>query len=204
MADVSELHPDQQLTYAIGSIIRDDNFAEGEAKSVFTALAAPSPAAVLAPRDFARILEGCRDMVRASALPEFPRDLALEVLAVTSKAHQLRNKLTHDRWIHLPTREEAVWLGQNRTKGPGGPVPTSGTLQDFIGCSSALNRAGWRLRALWLILPAWLGNRDALEDIEDSRPWWTSVAMDRFIVSPQLGRVEVELVESPEPPRLGA
>jgi len=200
MPDLTELEPEDRLTHAIGSIIRNDNFAEGEARAVFWALAAPGLGGAAIPRDFARILDGCREMVKAANLPEFPLTVTLNVLNETGAAHRLRNLLTHDRWIHAPSKMQETWHSPRVESAPKGPRPTARTLAEFVACSSALNRTGWQLRALWLILPAWLGNRDELEHIDNQRAWWTSVAQGSFSVPEGPGALEVTLISSPEPP----
>ena len=203
MLNISDLEPEDRLTHALGSIIRNDNFAEGEARAVFLALAAPGFGGAVIPRDFARILDGCRDMVKVSNLPEFPREVSLKVLNETGVAHRFRNVLTHDRWIHAPEKKRDTWHSPRIESVPKGPRPTARTLAEFIAGSAALNRAGWQLRALWLILPAWLGNHDELEHIGDQRSWWTSVARGSFSALAGQGALNVTLVPSPEPPTLG-
>jgi hypothetical protein len=199
MLDIIELEPEDRLTHAIGSIIRNDNFAEGEARAVFSALSAPGLGGAVIPRDFARILDGCREMVKASSLPEFPRRVSFKVLDETGAAHRLRNALTHDRWIHTPGKRLDTWQSPRVESALKGPRPTARTLAEFVAGSTALNRAGWQLRALWLILPAWLGNHDELEHIVNQRTWWTSVALGSFSVPAGPGTLDVTLIPSPEP-----
>lgn len=197
MLDLDELEPEDRLNHAIGSIIRNDNFAEGEARAVFGALAAPGLGRAAIPRDFAHVLDGCRQMVRGSNLPEFPRGIALEILNEAGDAHRQRNVLTHDRWIHTARKGQDTWHSPRVQSAPKGPRPTARTLAEFIACSVAVNRAGWRLRALWILLPAWLGNGDDLEGIEDQRPLWTSVAQGSFSVPEGPGALNATLIRNP-------
>lgn len=60
-----------------------------------------------------------------------------------------------------------------------------------------------QLRALWILLAAWLGIHDELEHIEDQRAWWTSVAQESFSVPEGQGTLDVTLIPSPEPRALG-
>ena len=126
MPDLAELEPEERLTHAIGSIIRNDNFAEGEARAVFWALAAPGLGGAAIPRDFARVLDGCREMVKAANLPEFPLEVALNVLTETGAAHRLRNLLTHDRWIHAPSKKQETWHSPRVESAPNGRVQPRG------------------------------------------------------------------------------
>jgi hypothetical protein len=180
MLDLASLpNPDDRLTYVLGNINRDDNFAEGEALSVFWALAAPGRGGATAPRDFARILEGCRTMAKTAGVPDFAREVTLSTLDEAATAHRQRNLLTHDRWMHLPWRKTEQWNSPRRQMTPQGPKVTTRTLDEFVACSDALHRVGWRLRSLWIILPAWLGNDDEFRaDANPSaeRDYWSSIA----------------------------
>ena len=53
------------------------------------------------------ILDGCREIVKASDLSEFPREVSFKVLNETGR--RLRNVLTHDRWIHAPGKKQETW-----------------------------------------------------------------------------------------------
>lgn len=176
LAQVASLAPDVQLTWALGDIVRNDAFAEGEAKALFLAL---STGPAEPQRDFSRVLKDCRRLATDVPLPDFLRTLCFEVMSGASDAHRLRNDLAHDRWMHVPTAREAAWSSAPLTPAKH-PRPTRRTLQEFTGCSAALNRVGWRLRALRLLVPSWLGGPDEFEYAPDGRARWTAIARGAF------------------------
>jgi hypothetical protein len=194
---LSDLAPDDQLTYALGSIVRDDSFAEGEAKALFHALL-PIGSTQLVQRDFARVLADCRVLARSAPLPEFLRTVALEVIEEAAGAHRLRSVLAHDRWIQIRFERDAEWMS-NPVSPPKGPQPSRRNLEEFSECSRVLRRSLWRLRALWVVVPAWLGKRDELEGVEDHRRWWMALARgaNRMLD----GTLDARLVDEPEPSR---
>lgn len=211
MLHLNDLEPEQRLTLAIGTIIRNDNLAESEAGAVFRALTAPGLGGATAPRDFGRILEGCRDMVKAAnelnRLDEHRHELALDVLTAARNAHDQRNTLAHDIWIRDPSTDEESWQGlratsssqRTRRRDARQPVespgrtqrPTIATLDEFVDCGSALKRARWRLRALWILLPGWLSNPNQLDLPEEEYARWTHVAEGHFSISATTGTPEV-------------
>ncbi|MGT2426123.1 hypothetical protein [Amnibacterium kyonggiense] len=196
-ASPSDLAPDDQLTYALGSIVRDDSFAEGEAKALFHALL-PAGSTQSVQRDYARVLADCRSLVRSAALPDFLRAVALEVIEEAAGAHRLRSVLAHDRWIQVRFDTDAEW-SSNPVSAPKGPQPSRRNLEEFADCSRVLRRSLWRLRALWVVIPAWLGKRDELEGVEDHRSWWMALARGANRMPD--GTLATPLVDDPEPPR---
>lgn len=182
MANLQTLEPDEQLTYFVGDIIRNDAFAETEARSVWIALARSETAAALLPRDLARVLEQCRDMVKQAVLDEPRTTLVTDVLSAAAASHAERSVLAHDQWMHhLPNDQEwhSVRAFTSRKQ-----LKAQRPLDDFIRCRDDLLRAGWQLRSLWLLLPEWLGDADALADIEESRAFWLQVVAGRFDITP--------------------
>lgn len=198
-AQVSHLSLDDQLTFALGSIVRDDSLAEGEAKALFVALR-PSGSTQTMQRDFARVLGDCRQLTQTIGLPRFLHELTFEVIEEAADAHRLRNALAHDRWVQTPDSSEATWYS-NPLSHLKGPHPDQRTLSEFTECSRVLRRAVWRLRALWIVVPAWLGKRDELEHIEGQRRWW--MAMARGADRLENGNLNMALVDDPEPSKPG-
>jgi hypothetical protein len=182
MVDVNCLGENERLTYWIGDIIRSDAFAEHEARVAWHELAQSSPCAgEEAPQNFAQILDGCRDMLRSVELELADRALCREVLAAAGAAHKLRNLLTHDQWMHYQSADDS-WHSVKamfNTKNLGSERP----LRDFQKRSADLIRAGWRLRALGLLIPGILGRNTWIDGLEGVyKRDWRLIAEEEFEV----------------------
>lgn len=179
MAAPTDLSPNDRLTYLIGDIVRSDAFAENEARGVWSVLAGSPEATRVMPRDFARIVEDCRAMLKNSNLDNYILELCREVLTVAGEAHAERSVLAHDQWMqHLP--DDLQWHSVRALSSPK-QLKSKRPLHDFEQCRDQLTRVGWRLRALWIVVPQWFGEPGPLDDLDEAdRVWWTSIAKGTF------------------------
>ena len=172
-----DLSPEDQLTYWIGNIIRNDVFAEDEARLTWYTLAGPGPANRLIDRDLARVLDQCRKMIASPSIHDDIRKIASGAFDATARAHRTRSELAHDRWMHdLFGGNMVLRLREPRTPDAIKKRP----LSDFKKCSEDLLMAGWRMRGLRIVLPQWLGQPSEFRESPERIISWTRIATGHF------------------------
>lgn len=199
MVNMELLTDEEKLTFAIGRIERADVFAEDECRIVFDRMASPGLGNRLVPRDFARIIDDCKLMLEHPMFGSFIRSLATEIFTEAQAAHQLRSQLAHDRWVQ-DRPDQQVWTSvRSRITRPKPQAVSQRALDEFSTCADRLTRVAWRLRALAIILPGWMGSPDVLDGHPSTRIRWTSVAQDSFVFVEPDG-ITINFVDSPPTP----
>lgn len=174
--------PDQyRLSFVVGEIVRNDVYAENETKKLFNVLrenGLPSGEweQTDPPRDFGKVIPLVRAMLALPQVPEPFAKIATKVIELTSRAHAVRRATVHDILIQMPQEPDNIRSGFGR-KARG--------MSDLEACADELKEATWRLRAVWIIAPHWLGGpADEWESFE-SLTSWTRVAMGHIADDPQ-------------------
>lgn len=187
---LDDLPSKYQLSYYLGEIVRNDTWAENEMKMLWHRLdeAGLNDGTPLS-RDFGKVIPQVRKLLGQHAVaPEF-RQIALDVIDSTHRAHLQRRELVHEILVQPP------WEGE-KVRGALGVARTY-SMSEIAECAEALQRCTWRLRGVWIIAPAWIGGvRDTIEGRDDLISW-TRVAMGH--IAENSNRVVGTLGPCPEP-----
>lgn len=141
-------------------------------------------------RDLGKLVRQVRSALRDERVPGQFRAIALAVLERAWTAHQLRNKLVHDQWIHLPWDRGQIASMRSTDRRE---------VRDLRECADELQTMMWRMRGVSIIAPAWLDLEDDDEELDDELHSWTRVAMGHIAESP--GRVIGTPGDAPAPRR---
>lgn len=186
-ADVPERY---RLSYLVGEIVRNDSYAEHEARVLWHRLRAVGLGAERPLREFGRLLSELRRMMRDDRVPGDFSVIGQGAVDELAAAHRLRASLVHDVLMQVPWRDGQVISAIRRA--PNRPI------QDLADCAETLRRGMYRMRGLWIIAPQWVGG--VLEeplDVPDLVSW-TRVAMGH--IADTLGIIEGTPGDSPIPP----
>jgi hypothetical protein len=173
--DYSKVPGEFRLSFVVGEIVRNDVYAENETKVLYKKLCESDVAEERAERDFGRLLP---QVLKALELPQVPkpfRQIAAQVINKTQRAHSVRRDTVHDILTQMPFESERIGSGFGKS-------PRS--LLTLEKCADDLREAIWRIRALWLITPQWLGGPLAGWETVDSLQSWTRVAMGHIVNVP--------------------
>lgn len=162
--------PDEfRLSFVVGEIVRNDVYAENETKVLHNKLRAAGLTTEAFERDFGRVLPQVLILLESPQVPEPFRKIAAQVVNLTTRAHAIRRETVHDILIQMPFDQDRIRSGFGNGK--------SRAMSDLEKCADNLKEATWRLRAVWIIAPQWVGGpRDGWETVE-SMTSWTRVAM---------------------------
>jgi hypothetical protein len=180
-----------QLSFYLGEIVRNDTWAENEVRNLWFRLASVGLSEEPIERDFARVIKDVRRMLRDVRVPAEFRRLALEVLEATHDVHRGRARYVHQILIQPPWKPDELR-----------PATDTGKaihMSDLVQAAEGLRVLMWRIRALWIIAPHWLGDasHDEYSDRDDMVSW-TRVAMGHIRDDPH--RVVGTSGPAPEPP----
>jgi hypothetical protein len=152
MIELGHLNTDQQATYWVGRVVRDDVALESALRALFEALCFPSVAAVTAPRNFDALLTGCQKMVRASveSLGQEMVDVGLDALQEAKSAHRGRTESAHDFWYPQYPGDPQSKLIHDRSAASLSeePEPLTRDVASFEANSKAIRRATWRVSGM--------------------------------------------------------
>jgi len=166
--DYSKVPDEFRLSFVVGEIVRNDVYAENETKVLYNKLCASGLTEERVERDFGRLVPQVLKALESPRVPEPFRQIAAQVMNKTQRAHLVRRETVHDILIQMPFESERIGSGFGKS-------PRS--LATLEKCADDLREAIWRIRALWVITPQWLGGPlDGWETV-DSLQSWTRVAM---------------------------
>jgi hypothetical protein len=176
---VTGLPDELALSFLIGEVVRADVSVESELRNVWWHLHRAGIADGPMRRNLGQLVKQVRPALRDQRVPAPFRGVALEVLERGWTAHQTRNKLVHDQWMHLPWDRGRIASMRSATRRD---------IEDLRRCADELRTLMWRMRGVSIMAPAWLGTHDRGEEepVDELRSW-TRVAMGYIADDP--GRV---------------
>lgn len=126
LSRVYALTPHQQLTYWIGAIAQNDVALE---MTVFrlagNAVLAPGMSRSDLPRDFERLREAVKSIVKTSRLPENLKTDAVAALGRAKIVHRSRVELVHDLWGLVEASRPAEFIVMDALRDAGGRIRRS-------------------------------------------------------------------------------
>jgi len=186
--------PDEyRLSFVVGEIVRNDVYAENETKVLFNTLRTHGvPCEEEMPRDFGKVIPLVRAMLGLPQVPATFGKIATRVIELTSRAHAVRRDTVHDILIQIPYEPERIGSGLGTN---------SRSMSDLEKCADNLKEATWRLRAVWVIAPHWLGGPTDEWETAERLTSWTRVAMGHIADDPSEirgtpGKTQIPLPES--------
>jgi hypothetical protein len=167
--DYSRVPDEFRLSFVVGEIVRNDVYAENETKVLHSKLAAAGLTTAAPERDFGRVLPQVLKVLESPQVPEPFRKIAVRVVDLTARAHAVRRETVHDILIQMPSDQDRIRSGFGNGK--------SRAMSDLEKCADDLKEATWRLRAVWIIAPQWVGGPPEAWETVASLTSWTRVAM---------------------------
>ena len=159
LSRVYGLTPHQQLTYWTGAIAQNDVALE---MAVFRlagdAILVPGMARTDLPREFERLREAVKGIVRASRLPDDLKAKAVAALGQAKVVHRARIEMVHDQWGLLEGSDPPAFTAMDALMGRGWPdtPPVPRTLKDFeaaarahIACLFQLNEVAFKMSGFY-------------------------------------------------------
>jgi hypothetical protein len=146
---VDDLTLDEQLTYWVGVLAREDVMLSQRAESLFAALVGSDTAQVLLPAELARTLGACKAMLgKVPDAPDWLEEEGGAAISAALAAHSERNRYIHDALV--PVYEEpGKWHRHKaRTMTSPAPKPTPITLERLKQSRDDMIIAGWRITGL--------------------------------------------------------
>jgi hypothetical protein len=187
--DYSKVPDEYRLSFVVGEIVRNDVFAENETKALHNKLRVAGLTDEHFERDFGRVLPQVLKILESPRVPEPFRKIAAQVVNKTQRAHAVRRDTVHDALTQMPFELDEIGSGFGRP---------SRRLTTLEKCADDLKEVTWRLRAVWVIAPQWIGGPlDGWETAARLRSW-TRVAMGHIADLPN--EIRGTSGKSPEPP----
>jgi hypothetical protein len=140
LSRIHSLNSHEQLTYGTGAIAQHDVALE---MSVFRlaadVLLAPWMDRASLPRDFERLRESTKEIVRASEVSESLKTKAIRALGNAKVVHRARVELVHDQWGLVERSDPPAFVVLDALMGRGWPdtPPSPKTLDDFEAAAHA-------------------------------------------------------------------
>jgi len=187
--DWSTIPDEYRLSFVVGEIVRNDVYAENETKVLFGILRANGlPCDEDMPRDFGYVIPLVRAMLRLPQVPAPFAKIGTQVIELTSRAHAVRRDTVHDILVQMPFEPDRIGSGLGKK---------SRQMSDLEKCADDLKEATWRLRAVYVIAPQWLGGPPAEWETVERLALWTRVAMGHIADYPH--EIRGTPGRSPEP-----
>lgn len=188
---LEDLPPAYRLSWAIGEVVRQDVYAEHEMRVLWGALhGAGLGEGEKMPRSYGRLIPQVQSMLEEAEVPAEFGAMALPVIEDTAGAHRYRNEVAHDLLIEVP------W-GPDDARSAFGAYPPR-PLTEIESVSAGLKTLTWRLRAVRIIAPQWVGGPVESGATEQNYWSWTRVALGHIADNPD--RIEGTEGPAPEPP----
>lgn len=190
MPSLDDVPMELRLSYFVGEIVIADSYAEHEARVLWTVLADLGVLRGRRPEAFGRLLPGLIQAFAPPAVPEAFSRIAQDALHHAQRWHRFRRDLVHDL-LALDRRGTGDVFSALRRHPPR-------PMEDLEQCAAALRESAFRMRALYITVPFWMGgNGDGWED-SASLDSWTRVAMGHIAISDHV--VSGTAGPSPAPP----